>query len=162
VWQKAKELFMAGGRKEARQWAMQILYERDINPRALEEVFDDFWSERNPGKRDRAFTEETVRGVLEHQAEIDGLLKKHAPDWEVKRLGGVDRNVMRIALFEMRFREDIPPVVSINEAVQNAKDYSSDESGRFVNGILDEYRRTLDRPARSAWKDPQAREEGRD
>jgi len=145
---------MAGGRKEARQWALQILYQLDINPVELEEVFADFWEERNPGKKDRAFTEETVRGVLEHLPQIDGLIKAHAPDWEVKRLGGVDRNVIRIAIFEMLHRSDIPPVVSINEAVENAKDYSSGESARFVNGTLDEFRRTLNRPARTAYTGP--------
>jgi transcription antitermination protein NusB len=76
-------------------------------------------------------------------------LPKHAENWGIERMGAVDRNAMRIAVFEMLFRDDIPPVVSINEAVDLAKAYSSVESGKFVNGILDRIRQDLDRPARN-------------
>jgi N utilization substance protein B len=77
-------------------------------------------------------------------------LQRYAENWDLKRMGAVDRNVMRVALFEMLHRTDIPPVVSINEAVDLAKELSSDESGRFVNGILDRARRDISRPARAA------------
>ena len=94
------------------------------------------------------FAEELARGVIDHHKEIDPLIAKYAENWEIDRMGTVDRNAMRIAVFEMLYRDDIPPVVSINEAVELAKAYSSSESGKFVNGILDRIRKGLDRPAR--------------
>ncbi|MFC1467882.1 transcription antitermination factor NusB [Verrucomicrobiota bacterium] len=148
---------MAGGRKEARQWALQMLYQLDINPAEMTELFDDFFEEKKYANRDRAFAEKTVRGVLKNVEAIDKKVEEFTPKWDMDRLGGVDRNVLRIAAYEMIYCDDIPPVVSINEAVQNAKDYSGMESGKFVNGVLDELRKTLDRPARSTYKSAEER-----
>lgn len=138
------------GRHEGRTLAVQFLFQRDFNADALDTALVDFWNERKAGARVRAFTEELVRGVEAHREDIDGKLQQYADNWDVKRMGAVDRNVMRVALYEMLHRPDIPPVVSINEAVDLAKELSSDESGRFVNGILDRARRDLARPARAA------------
>ena len=96
-------------------------------------------------------------GVLKNLDEVDAKIEEFTPKWDMNRLGGVDRNVLRIAVYEMNICEDIPPVVSINEAVQNAKDYAGPESGKFVNGVLDEFRKKLDRPARSAYKSAEER-----
>ncbi|MDD5705555.1 MAG: transcription antitermination factor NusB [Kiritimatiellae bacterium] len=85
----------------------------------------------------RAFTERLVRGVQEHRDEIDERITAYADNWPLHRMGGVDRNVLRIAVFEMFCDEQTPPVVIINEAVDLAKFFSSSESGKFVNGILD-------------------------
>ena len=148
---------MAGGRKEARQWALQMLYQLDINPTELTELFDVFFVEKKYANRDRAFAEKTVRGVLKNLEAIDKKVEEFTPKWDMSRLGGVDRNVLRIAAYEMIYCDDIPPVVSINEAVQNAKDYSGMESGKFVNGVLDELRKTLNRPARSTYKTAEER-----
>ena len=166
-----------GIRRTAREWALQFLFQSEFNPSpTLEEGFQHFWEERGreaeaeeekarrmgrpepkPAEKKQAakevrkarrFAEETVRGVLEHWREIDECLGKHCENWAVDRMGVVDRNVMRIAAYEMMFREDIPPVVSINEAVDLAKMYSSVESGRFVNGVLDRVRKELPRDAR--------------
>ncbi|MEA2068850.1 MAG: transcription antitermination factor NusB, partial [Verrucomicrobiota bacterium] len=76
----------------------------------------------------------------------------YATRWNSDRMGAVDRTVMRVALFEMLYREDVPPVVSINEAVHLAKDFSSLQSGRFVNGVLDRIRKEIDRPSRTTQK----------
>ena len=97
----------------------------------------------------REFAEPLVRGVLEHREVIDERLQKLAANWDLHRMAGVDRNILRLAAFEMMHREDIPPVVAINEAVDIAKRFSTDESGRFVNGILDKLAAQLDRPART-------------
>ena len=152
-----------GIRHEAREWALQFLFQSEFNrAESLDEGFKHFWEhldrESTPapaaGKdatapadtaaRDartrakaRLFAEELARGVIAHHQEIDPLIAKHAENWEIERMGTVDRNAMRIAVFEMLHRNDIPPVVSINEAVDLAKSYSSVESGKFVNGILD-------------------------
>ena len=86
--------------------------------------------------------------MLEHRDAIDEHIKLHAKNWDFHRIAAVDRNIMRLAIFEMLHREDIPPVVSINEAVDIAKKFSTEDSGKFVNGILDKVRSQLMRPAR--------------
>ncbi len=163
-----------GSRHEAREWALQFLFQSEFNRAdSLDEGFQLFWQhqdEESPpahapggapatptesaGREDRLrakarmFAEELARGVIAHHPEIDPLIARHAEHWEIDRMGTVDRNAMRIAVYEMLYRHDIPPVVSINEAVDLAKAYSSIESGKFVNGILDRIRKDLDRPAR--------------
>src|SRR5258705_10280442 len=94
------------------------------------------------------FAEALIRGTLEHRGETDELIKKHAQNWELHRMAAVDRNILRLAVYEMLYREDIPPVVSINEAVDIAKKFSTQDSGKFVNGILDKVKGELLRPAR--------------
>ena len=96
----------------------------------------------------RLFADPLIRGTLEHRDAIDEHIKKHAKNWEFHRIAAVDRNIMRLAIYEMLFREDIPPIVSINEAVDIAKKFSTQDSGKFVNGILDKVRSELMRPAR--------------
>lgn len=96
------------------------------------------------------FAEPLIRGVLENRDAIDTELSTRAVNWDLHRMAAVDRNVLRLAVYEMLHREDIPPVVSINEAVDIAKKFSTDESGKFVNGILDKIKAQLDRPARTA------------
>ena len=159
-----------GIRHEAREWALQFLFQSEFNrAESLDEGFRLFWQHQDDeptaaplrppdaGATDsqdrqrakaRRFAEELARGVIAHHAEIDPLIAQHAENWEIDRMGTVDRNAMRIAVFEMLYRDDIPPVVSINEAVELAKAYSSIESGKFVNGILDRIRKELRRPAR--------------
>lgn len=131
-------------------WAVQFLFQRDFNAGVMQEDLDHFWLERKCNDKLRTFGEELIRGVEDRKAELDVHLQRYADNWDLKRMGGVDRNVMRVALFEMLHRPDIPPVVSINEAVDLAKELSSEESGRFVNGILDRIRKDLKRPARAA------------
>jgi N utilization substance protein B len=94
------------------------------------------------------FADPLIRGVVENQPRIDDAIRQHVKNWELRRIAAVDRNVLRLAIFEMLFRDDIPPVVSINEAVDIAKRFSTEESGKFVNGILDNIKGELLRPAR--------------
>ena len=138
------------GRHEARLMAVQFLFQVDFNGGDLTEALAEFWKERKAGPKIRSFMEELVRGVTTNKATLDERLQRYATNWDVKRMGGVDRNVMRVALFEMVHCTEIPPVVSINEAVDIAKELSTDESGRFVNGILDRARKDIERPARAA------------
>ena len=97
----------------------------------------------------RLFAEPLIRGALEHRDAIDENIKSHAKNWDFHRIAAVDRNIMRLAIYEMLHREDIPPVVSINEAVDIAKKFSTQDSGKFVNGILDKIRGELMRPAQN-------------
>ena len=160
-----------GIRHEAREWALQFLFQSEFNrEESVDEGFKLFWEHQNEepsvspahpaGKEDRQrakarqFAEELARGVIAHHQEIDPLIAKHAENWEIDRMGTVDRNAMRIAVFEMLYRNDIPPVVSINEAVELAKVYGSDSAPRFINGVLgtladhlDELKREVQREA---------------
>jgi N utilization substance protein B len=140
-----------GTRHEAREWALQFLFQRDFNTENIDDALHDFWAEREEAAdRMKLFMEKLVRGVETHRTELDDAIRRCADNWDVSRMGAVDRNVMRIAIYEMLYCPDIPPVVSINEAVEIAKAFSSFESGRFVNGILDRALREIDRPHRTA------------
>ena len=143
-----------GKRREGREAAVQCLYQLDANREELSELFPRFWALRSaPGKeaptgKTRLFTEELVTGVAAHLADIDARIKKFAANYELHRISAVDRNIIRLAIFEMLHCPEVPPVVSINEAIEIAKRFGSEESGRFVNGILDRVRAEIDRPAR--------------
>jgi transcription antitermination protein NusB len=138
-------------RRTCREWTVQLLFQLDLNANDnLDQVFAAFWKERGrkSDARGRAFTEAMVRGVQEHRADIDAYLGQIAEHWAVTRMGAIERSVIRLAIYEMRHCDDVPPVVSINEAIDLAKYFSSSESGRFVNGILDRVRKDVKRPPR--------------
>ncbi len=162
-----------GKRREARERAVQFLFQHDLNPpENLDRALNEFWDtqraaaiagEKGPATwgqpvelppltagevEMRLFADPLIRGALEHRDAIDEHIKKHAKNWEFHRIAAVDRNIMRLAIYEMLFREDIPPIVSINEAVDIAKKFSTQDSGKFVNGILDKIKGELMRPAR--------------
>ncbi len=135
-------------RRFGREWAVQFLFQRDFNADDNERSLEDFWKLQNVDPKARPFAVELIRGVLDHLRELDEHIQNYADHWDVKRLNAVDRNVIRLALYEMLFRPDIPPVVSINEAVDIAKRFSSNESGKFVNGILDRACKDIPRSSR--------------
>jgi transcription antitermination protein NusB len=160
-------------RRVARERALQFLFQCDVNPPGdLEEALSQFWEsqrsaaiaeEKGPatwGQKAvfppptteeaalRTFTDSLIRGTLEKRDQIDAEMQKHVKNWDLHRIAVVDRNILRLAAYEMMFRTDIPPVVSINEAVDVAKKFSTEDSGRFVNGILDRIRADLLRPSR--------------
>jgi N utilization substance protein B len=138
-----------GSRRDARESAVQILFQLDFNPGELDPVLTSFWAERKVSAKTRHFVEELVRGVLENRTRVDETIEKCAQNWSLHRMAGVDRNVIRLAVYEMLCRTDIPHAVSINEAVSIAKNMGDVGSGRFVNGVLDRVRRDLD-PGASA------------
>jgi len=126
-----------GSRRKSRELAMQFLYNLEMNHQDIDDALRYFW-EMNPADEScREFAENIIRGAMEHKQEIDSIIDKFTINWDIERIAIVDRNVLRIGIYEMLFRDDIPPVVSINEAVDIAKKYSTGESGKFVNGILD-------------------------
>lgn len=137
------------GRRETREWIVQFLFQMDFNPEPIDIALADFWEEKTPIEREKTYAEEIIKGVVQRKDELDAKLSEYATRWNSDRMGAVDRTVMRVALFEMLYRDDVPPVVSINEAVHFAKDFSSFQSGRFVNGVLDRIRKEIDRPART-------------
>ena len=145
-----------GKRREGREAAVQFLYQFDVNPHPVDELLVAFWKLRSgPGKAEasaktKAFTEELVRGVTAHLAEIDQSISKFTANYDLHRIAVVDRNILRVGIYEMQHCNDVPPVVCINEAIEVAKKFGSEESGRFVNGILDRVRADLPRDARRA------------
>ncbi len=163
-----------GMRREAREKAVQFLFQHDLNPpENLGEALNVFWESQRPTVMEaekkqsafdiapakippptvaeatlRMFSEPLIRGVLDNLPEIDEAIKKVALNWDIARMAAVDRNILRLAVHEMLHRQDIPPVVSINEAVDIAKRYSTDDSGKFVNGLLDKIKGELLRNTR--------------
>jgi N utilization substance protein B len=131
-------------RRESREWAVQLLFQLDYNPGELGPAFKDFWSEKQVTAKSRTFVEDLVRGVLDNRPAIDTLISACAQNWSVPRMTGVDRNVIRLSTYEMMFRSDIPPAVSINEAVEVARTLGDVSSSRFVNGLLDRVRREIE------------------
>jgi transcription antitermination protein NusB len=126
-----------GSRRKSRELAMQFLYNLELNHQETEAALEGFWDMNPSDDSCREFAETIAKGTIEHRTEIDAIIDKFAINWDIDRIAIVDRNVLRIAIYEMLFRNDIPPVVSINEAVDIAKKFSTGESGKFVNGILD-------------------------
>lgn len=127
-------------RTQSREFALQLLYQIDISQEDCEVSLERFWSLSTQDEAEKSvkeFTNSLVRGTFENLKAIDEEISKYAANWELKRMAVVDRNVLRLATYEIIFCEDIPPKVSINEAVELAKKYSGIQSGKFVNGILD-------------------------
>jgi transcription antitermination protein NusB len=136
-----------GVRREGREAAVQYLYLRDLNG---DSDLPAYYKFRGLSPSARRFCDALVQGALEHQQAIDEAIRKNTQNYELARISVVDRNVLRVALYEMLHCPEIPPVVSINEAIEIAKKYSTEESGRFVNGVLDQVLGALNRPARTA------------
>jgi transcription antitermination factor NusB len=127
-------------RSQSREFALQILYQIDITRDNLDQVWDGFWfacDEKEIEEPVKDFTLNLVKGVLDNLGAIDLKISQYAKNWELERMAVVDRNILRMAAYEILFRNDIPPKVSINEAVELAKKYSDVQAGKFVNGILD-------------------------
>jgi N utilization substance protein B len=119
-------------RRRARRRALHILYQADVTHRQSVDVLE----ERRELEDLDSFTEELVRGVAQNAADLDRLIGEHAEGWTVHRMAVVDRNLLRLACYEMLWRQDVPVAVAIDEAVEAAKELSTEDSGRFVNGIL--------------------------
>ncbi len=127
----------------SREIALKILYANDITKELSEESLSKFWeTEKEQDDQVKDFANFLVLGVFGNLAEIDKMIAKHAANWEIERMATIDRNVLRIATFELLFTGDIPPKVAINEAIEMAKKYGDKDSGKFVNGILDNINKT--------------------
>ncbi len=131
--------------------AAQFLYQREVGVPgvALEEALQKFWELTEAEAKAKEFAEGRIRAVVSRQSEVDAELQKLVTNWEPGRLAPVDRAILRLALWEMKFAEDVPPIAALNEAIEVAKALSTEESGRFVNGVLDKARGSLGRPERT-------------
>ena len=138
-------------RHDGRVAAVQYLYAWSINP--PDNLVDDlrvFFEGLEQPRDHYAFGEEIIDGVIRNQAAIDAQIKSMAQNWDFERIAKIDLAILRIAMFEMLHRNDIPPVVSINEAIDISKEFSNADSKRFINGILDRLKDQLGRDARKA------------
>ena len=139
---------MRGSRRRAREDALQVLYQLDMNdtltPGAALAHFEKFYNPEQ-GPLDE-FTRRLVTGVMERLAEVDAAVSKHSEHWRKDRMPAVDRNILRLGAYEIAFCDDIPATVSINEMVELAKAFGSENSPAFINGILDKLRQGLSLP----------------
>ena len=135
-------------RRKAREWALQMLFQQDLNEVMAQDLIELFWEVNQADPEEREFAELLFRKTLENRAHIDELLGRHAQHWSLKRMAAVDRNVLRLAVSEFLYTET-PHVVVIDEAIEIARRFSTDESSQFVNGILDAIREEMeDRPVK--------------
>ncbi len=160
-------------RRQGREWALQMLFQSDLNPGMdIDVTIPKFWrqqwtcqmeeaerleeavaegqqskpvEDRVAPLKIRLFTEKLVRGVLGHIDEIDAKLCSYTQNWPLHRMGSVERNVLRLAFYEMMYCTDVPPAVVLNEAIDLAKYFSNADAGRFVNGVLDRLNKELKR-----------------
>ncbi|MBI4012332.1 MAG: transcription antitermination factor NusB [Candidatus Rokubacteria bacterium] len=134
-----------GRRRQARELALQLLYELDLRGEADPgEALEEFWRRQGELPAEvRSFAEALVRGTKAHQEKIDELISRFAERWDLDRMAVVDRNILRAGVFELLWAADAPPKVAINEALEIARKFSTEESTRFINGVLDRVRREL-------------------
>ncbi len=124
----------------SRSIAMQSLYEWDFSGKKsdLKKIIEKNIKEFGPGLEDETFTWKLVTGVIQNLSELDKIIEKAAPEWPIEQITIIDRNVLRIGLYELLFakKEEVPPKVAINEAIELAKTFSGENSGKFINGVL--------------------------
>lgn len=118
-------------RRGSRRLALEVLYEHEVSGRGADEILA-----RYSSREEAAFASELVQGVLEHGESIDRTISEYAEAWTLERMPVIDRNLVRIGIFELRHRPDVPPAATIDEIVEVAKTLSTEDSGRFINGIL--------------------------
>src|SRR3989338_8060056 len=125
-------------RTQAREYALKILYQAELTRREIDVAATNFWSEyESVDEHILSFANRLTSGVGKNLQSIDEKISKHATNWQLKRMAVIDRNVLRIGVFELLYAADIPPKVAINAAVELAKRYGDLDSSKFVNGILD-------------------------
>ncbi|HDH05278.1 MAG TPA: transcription antitermination factor NusB [Nitrospirae bacterium] len=125
-------------RRRSREYALQILFQLELTGSKLNgEVLREFWEGNEEDREVREFTFDIVKNTLEHINTIDEIIKKAAQHWSIERMAVIDRNILRAATYELVYRKDIPQAVVINEGIEIAKKYSTEDSASFINGILD-------------------------
>jgi N utilization substance protein B len=138
-------------RRENRMSTVQFLYQWESNrPEILADDICQFFEHQEQDRAYYAFAEELVVGAIENIQAIDAQITEHASNWTFDRIAKVDLAILRLAIYELLFRTDIPPIVSINEAIDLSKVFSNPDSKRFINGILDKMKGKITRPLRKA------------
>lgn len=128
----------------ARQFVLQILYQAEITKEPIDEVLDQFWKMTDHISYTREFADSLVHGTIENLQMIDSAIEKHAKNWALHRMSIVDLCILRLGAYELFYLADIPPAVSINEAIELAKEFSTEKSAKFINGVLDNLRKQVE------------------
>ncbi|OYT71844.1 MAG: transcription antitermination factor NusB [Chloracidobacterium sp. CP2_5A] len=141
-----------GSRRRARECALQMLFQYDLSQPSLDDLFDSYWNGLTELKEEHRtevpmFANRLVTGVIAHLADIDLIISRHTERWRVSRMAVVDRNVLRIAVYEFLYETETPRPVIINEALEIARRFSALEATQFINGVLDAIKRELDEAA---------------
>ena len=134
-------------RTRAREYALQLLYQVDVSQGQWQPIIEEFLVQATVPEDVKTFAKRLVEGTLTRLEEIDRLITSHADNWQMNRMAVVDRNILRMGTYELLHVEDVPPKVSLNESVELAKRFGDEESGKFVNGILDTIHKTHGRPS---------------
>ena len=145
----------------SRSIVMQSLYEWDFNgkkPDFLDKIVERNIKEYGPGLEDSSFVWQIVRGVMEHLPQINKIIEKSAPEWPLEQITIVDRNVLRIGLYELLYanKEEVPPKVAINESIELAKTFGGESSGKFINGVLGTVYKEIGGPEKDESKEEKA------
>lgn len=126
-----------GTRRQSRELALQLLYQCELSQADVDAMQEEFESWQKADESVRKFADDLLRGTLENREEIDGFLEEQTAHWKLERLAAVDRNILRLAMYELLFLKNTPAAVVIDEAIEIAKKFGAEESARFVNGVLD-------------------------
>ena len=124
-------------RRTGRECAVQFLYGLDFTEYEWETAIEDFWATTSVKATAKAYADYLIKGIMQHRQSLDAEITGALANWTPERVGRVERNILRVALFELRHAEDVPEKVAINEAIEIAKRFSNDEAPRFINGVLD-------------------------
>src|SRR5258706_7687720 len=135
-----------GARRKARICALQMLFQYDISRPGVDELMSTYWEAfgDDMGNVPREFSDSLAQGAISHLDEIDALIKRRAENWRIQRMAVVDRNILRLAIYEFLYQDDTPKTVVINEALEIARRFSTFEATQFINGILDAIKRDLE------------------
>ena len=124
-------------RSKSREYALQMLYQVDIRNADCQQILKEFWQAHEPSQEVKEFANQLTEGTVKHLPDIDPLIARHADNWNLKRMAVIDRNILRLGVYELFYVREVPPKVCLNEAIELAKRFGDAESGKFINGILD-------------------------
>jgi N utilization substance protein B len=132
-----------GRRRKAREETLRILFRLEFENKHIAKALDHYWESKKASEEIKEYSTWLVNGIISDQAKIDNIIQQVSEHWRISRMALVDRNILRMAVFELLYEENIAPAIVINEAIEIAKKYSGDEAATFVNGILDAIRKNL-------------------
>lgn len=133
-----------GRRRKARESTLQILFQLEFDDSLLEKTLREHWKNKKVHKEIREYSNWLAKGIVTHQEKIDNIIQSTSEHWRISRMALIDRNILRMAIFELLYEGNIAPAVVINEAIEVAKKYSGEKASTFINGILDAVRKNLE------------------
>ncbi len=133
-----------GVRRKARESALKMLYAWEVSKNPVERVIDTYWRDFEPQQEGREFSDQIFRGTVEHLQELDRAIQQASAHWKLNRMAALDRNLLRLATFELFYLEDVPKRVTLNEAIEIAKRFGTEDSWAFINGVLDKLAQSVE------------------